>query len=103
MTKHAVVGFGLSAARSLAARNIRVTVFCPGVVDTPLVPEQVRAAVGGAGLELLSAPDAAGHLLAAVAEGGTGRIWTSQAHLGLVEHRPARVELPRPPAPTGSR
>lgn len=103
MTKHAVVGLGLSAARNLAKKDIRVTIFCPGVVDTPLVPEHVRQAVDRAGLDLLSSDDAAGQLLAALEEGGTGRVWISQAHLGLVEHLPARVELPRPPVRTGSR
>jgi NAD(P)-dependent dehydrogenase (short-subunit alcohol dehydrogenase family) len=103
MTKHAVVGLGLSVARSLAAKDIRVTIFCPGVVDTPIVPDHVRTAVGHAGLDLLSAHDAAGHLLAALEEGGTGRVWISQAHLGLVEHQPTRIELPKPAVRTGSR
>lgn len=103
MTKHAVVGLGLSAARSLAAKGVRMTIFCPGVVDTPIVPDRVRAAVGQAGLDMLSTDEAAGQLLAAVDEGGTGRIWIGQAHLGLVEHKPTRVELPRPTVRTGSR
>ncbi|BBY83096.1 SDR family oxidoreductase [Mycolicibacterium pulveris] len=96
MTKHAVVGLGLSAARSLQARGVRVTIFCPGVVDTKLVPAHVRVAVSEAGLEPLSPAEAAGHLLAALDHGGTGRIWLSQAQLGLVEYVPARVPLPRP-------
>jgi NAD(P)-dependent dehydrogenase (short-subunit alcohol dehydrogenase family) len=96
MTKHAVLGLARSAAPGLLARGIRVTIFCPGVVDTPLVPEDVRAAVTGAGLELLSPADAADHLLEAAAADGTGRVWLSQAHLGLVEYIPPRIELPRP-------
>lgn len=95
MTKHAVVGLGRSAAPGLLARGVRVTIFCPGVVDTPLVPAHVRAAVADAGLELLSPVEAADHLLAALESGGTGRIWLSQAQLGLVEYVPARVPLPR--------
>lgn len=96
MTKHAVVGLGLSVASSLQRRGVRLTIFCPGVVDTPLVPSEVRSAVLDAGLELLSPADAAEHLLAALARGGTGRIWLSQAQLGLTEYVPARVQLPRP-------
>ena len=96
MTKHAVVGLGVSAAPGLLARGIRVTVFCPGVVDTPLVPSHVRSAVTDAGLELLSPTEAADHLLSALEIGGTGRIWLSQAQLGLVEYLPTRVRLPRP-------
>ncbi|WP_344605876.1 SDR family oxidoreductase [Sporichthya brevicatena] len=97
MTKHAVVGLGLSVARPLAARSVRVTIFCPGVIDTPLVPEAVRTAVLAAGLDLLGPEDTASHLLEALDRGGTGRIWTSQAQLGLVEHQMTKVELPRPP------
>jgi NAD(P)-dependent dehydrogenase (short-subunit alcohol dehydrogenase family) len=100
MTKHAVVGLGLSAARSLAVRSVRVTIFCPGVVDTPIVPNGVRAAVLEAGLELLSPQDSAGQLLEALEQQGTGRIWLSQTQLGLVEHRVTKVALPRPSART---
>lgn len=100
MTKHAVVGLGLSAARPLAARSVRVTIFCPGVVDTPLVPQSVRTSVVASGLDLLSPQDSAGHLLRALEQAGSGRIWISQAQLGLVEHHVTRVELPRPPART---
>ncbi len=71
-------------------------IFCPGVVDTPLVPSEVRAAVTDAGLDLLSPQETADHLLAALESGKTGRIWLSQAQLGLVEYIPARVTLPRP-------
>jgi NAD(P)-dependent dehydrogenase (short-subunit alcohol dehydrogenase family) len=96
MTKHAVIGLARGASPRLAKRGVRVTVFCPGVVDTPLVPEHIRAAVLAAGLELLSPAAAGDHLLEALAHGGSGRIWTSQAHVGLVEYVPAPVEMARP-------
>jgi NAD(P)-dependent dehydrogenase (short-subunit alcohol dehydrogenase family) len=37
MTKHAVVGLSLSLRAEAAAYGIRVTVVCPGVVDTPMI------------------------------------------------------------------
>ncbi len=102
MTKHAVIGLARSSAATLAERGIRISVFCPGVVDTPLVPDHVRRAVLDAGLELLSPAGSAAHLAAALREEGSGRIWISQAHRGLEEHVPAPVRLPRPPR-TGER
>jgi NAD(P)-dependent dehydrogenase (short-subunit alcohol dehydrogenase family) len=43
MTKHALVGLVRSAAPALAARGISIAAVCPGGVDTPLVPDSVRA------------------------------------------------------------
>jgi NAD(P)-dependent dehydrogenase (short-subunit alcohol dehydrogenase family) len=37
MTKHAVVGLGLSLRAEAAAHGVRVTAVCPGVVDTPML------------------------------------------------------------------
>lgn len=37
MTKHAVVGLSLSLRAEAAAYGVRVTVVCPGVVDTPIL------------------------------------------------------------------
>jgi len=43
MTKHAVVGLVRSAAPALASQGITLSAICPGGVDTPLVPDYVRA------------------------------------------------------------
>ena len=43
MTKHAVIGLVRSAAPALAAQEIVLSAICPGGVDTPLVPDYVRA------------------------------------------------------------
>jgi len=43
MTKHAIVGLVRSAAPALAARGIVLSAICPGGVDTPIVPDYVRA------------------------------------------------------------
>jgi NAD(P)-dependent dehydrogenase (short-subunit alcohol dehydrogenase family) len=40
MTKHAVVGLSQSLRVEAAARGVRVTVVCPGVVETPLLDSE---------------------------------------------------------------
>ena len=40
MTKHAVVGLSLSLRGEAAAHGVRVTVVCPGFVDTPMLDKQ---------------------------------------------------------------
>src|ERR1700722_10990736 len=37
MTKHAVVGLSTSLRAEAAAHGVRVSVVCPGVIDTPLL------------------------------------------------------------------
>ncbi|MGH7897078.1 MAG: SDR family oxidoreductase [Candidatus Binatia bacterium] len=43
MTKHAVIGLVRSAAPALAERGVVLSAICPGGVDTPLMPDYVRA------------------------------------------------------------
>jgi NAD(P)-dependent dehydrogenase (short-subunit alcohol dehydrogenase family) len=40
MTKHAVVGMSLSLRAEAAAHGVRVSVICPGVIDTPILDKQ---------------------------------------------------------------
>ena len=40
MTKHAVVGLSLSLRAEAAARGVRVSVVCPGVIETPLLDSE---------------------------------------------------------------
>jgi NAD(P)-dependent dehydrogenase (short-subunit alcohol dehydrogenase family) len=37
MTKHAIVGLSVSLRAEAAARGVRVSVVCPGVIDTPIL------------------------------------------------------------------
>ena len=46
MTKHAVVGFVRSMAPPLAERQARIHAFCPGGMDTAIVPD-LREAIAG--------------------------------------------------------
>lgn len=91
MTKHAVVGLSTSAARALRTRGIRMTVICPGLIDTPMVPAALREHTIAAGRALVPTAEAARYIMAALEAGGTRRIWTIQARAGLQEYLPARV------------
>jgi len=60
MTKHAVVGLSTSLRPEAATHGVRVSVVCPGVIDTPLLDKpnpsdlpQVGDYKGGTGRELL--------------------------------------------------
>lgn len=94
MTKHAVVGLVRSVAPGLAKRGIRCNVVCPGVIDTPIVPDHIRAAMDAAGIDPLPPAEVAEHLLQVLDAGGSGRIWLSQPQLGLLEYEPAPVPMP---------
>jgi NAD(P)-dependent dehydrogenase (short-subunit alcohol dehydrogenase family) len=96
MTKHAVLGLARSVAPKLLKRGVRVNVLCPGVIDTPILPDHISAAMRAAGLAPLPPADVAEHLLEVLAAGGSGRIWLSQTQLGLVEYTPAPVPMPVP-------
>ena len=103
LTKHAVVGLARSVARPLAKRGIRVNVLCPGVIDTPITPDHIRAAMDAAGLEPLPPEAVAGYVLDILAAGDSDRIWLAQTQLGLTEYVPAPVPMPVPVRPAPSR
>lgn len=68
-TKHALVGL----VRSVAATEpvgLRINAICPGGVDTPIVPEALRAA----GMALMPAAELAADVLDLLARGDNGEI-----------------------------
>ena len=100
LTKHAVVGLARSVARPLLKRGVRVNLLCPGVIDTPITPDHIRAAMASAGLQPLSPEAVAGYVLDILDRGGSDRIWLAQPQLGLVEYVPAPVPMPTPRTPS---
>lgn len=91
MSKHAVIGLVRSSARALERRGVRVHTLCPGVVDTPLLPDAMRAEVEAAGLKPLSAAEVAGAVVDLMATERPGRIWVIQPGVPLTEYRFASV------------
>lgn len=43
MTKHGMIGLGRGVAEANKERNLRVNVICPGMVDTAIIPDALRA------------------------------------------------------------
>jgi NAD(P)-dependent dehydrogenase (short-subunit alcohol dehydrogenase family) len=91
MSKHAVIGLVRSSARALERRGVRVHTLCPGVVDTPLLPDAVRAEVEAAGLKPLAAGDVAATVLDLMGKERPGGIWVIQPGVPLSEYRFAAI------------
>jgi NAD(P)-dependent dehydrogenase (short-subunit alcohol dehydrogenase family) len=91
MTKHAVIGLVRSSTRALERRGIRLHTLCPGVVDTPLLPDGIRADVEAAGLKPLSAGEVAAAVLDLMGTERPGGIWVIQPGVPLTEYRFAAI------------
>jgi NAD(P)-dependent dehydrogenase (short-subunit alcohol dehydrogenase family) len=91
MSKHAVIGLVRSSTRALERRGVRVHTLCPGVVDTPLLPEGIRAEVEAAGLKPLSPAEVAGAVLDLAQKRRAGGIWVIQPGIALTEYRFAAI------------
>jgi len=91
LTKHALVGFVRSVAPQLEARGIRINALCPGIVDTPIIPQEVRAQLGG--LRPMDPAFVAEAALEALRSGNTGEAWVVQPN------RIERFEYPGVPGP----
>jgi NAD(P)-dependent dehydrogenase (short-subunit alcohol dehydrogenase family) len=69
-TKFAVLGLARALAPTLMHENVRIDVLCPGAVDTPMTPEDVRASfkqqspgfIADGVVTLLSADDMPAHV-----------------------------------------
>lgn len=77
-TKHAVVGLVRSVAPSALARGVRVNAVCPGIVATPLLGEQGRAALDAMEFPLLAPEDIAAAVLRILDGDGSGECWYCQ-------------------------
>lgn len=101
LTKHAVVGFARSIAPQLEKSGVRINCVCPGIADTPLVPEHAKSALKDAGFPLLTVEDVAEAVVVAVRDGGTGKAWAVQPGREPVDFRFANVPGPRVPGSEG--
>jgi NAD(P)-dependent dehydrogenase (short-subunit alcohol dehydrogenase family) len=93
-TKHAVVGLVRALAPTLAAERITINGICPGLVDTPLVGVEAKAAIEQLGLSFMPPSQIAQGVVDAITSGRTGELWT------CLPNRPAEPftfgELPAP-------
>lgn len=93
-TKHAVVGLVRGLASVLAADRITINGICPGLVDTPLVGAEAKAAIESIGLSFMPPSQIAQGVVDAITSGRTGELWT------CLPNRPAEPftfgELPAP-------
>jgi NAD(P)-dependent dehydrogenase (short-subunit alcohol dehydrogenase family) len=78
LTKHALVGFVRSVAPQLAERGIRLNMVTPGIVDTPLLEDEARAAFEAAEFPLLRPHEVADAVLVAARDDEVGQAWVVQ-------------------------
>lgn len=94
-TKHFLVGFVRSAAPQLAERGIRLNMVNPGIVDTPLVGDEARAALEAAGFPLLRPEEVADAVLLAAGDEEVGQAWVVQPGRAPTKFRYPGVPGPR--------
>lgn len=75
LTKHAVVGLVRSLGPALAPLGITVNAVNPGIVDTPLVPDEVKPMLEAGGMKLIPPSQIADAVVAAITSGRTGECW----------------------------
>jgi NAD(P)-dependent dehydrogenase (short-subunit alcohol dehydrogenase family) len=102
-TKHFLVGFVRSVAPELAARGVSINAVCPGIVDTPLLGADGRAAMDAAGFPLLAPEDVADAVAAVLGSDGTGEAWVVQPGRDPEPYRFHGVPGPRVPGAIGVR
>jgi NAD(P)-dependent dehydrogenase (short-subunit alcohol dehydrogenase family) len=95
LTKHAVVGFVRSVAPELERREIAINVVCPGIADTPMLPDGVRARLIAVDFPLLAAAQVADAVCVILRSGVTGHAWVVQPGREPVDFRFANVPGPR--------
>ncbi len=102
LSKHALVGFVRSVAPQLAERGIRINMVNPGIVDTPLVGDESRAALEAAGFPLLTPEDVAEAVLCAARDDEIGQAWVVQPGREPLKFRYPGIPGPRVPGKEGA-
>ena len=82
-TKHAVVGLVRSFAPTIHVKRVRLNCICPGIADTPLLPEDVKPILVQSGLELIDPDEIAGTVLELTAGTHTGQAIVCQKRKGV--------------------
>jgi NAD(P)-dependent dehydrogenase (short-subunit alcohol dehydrogenase family) len=78
MAKHAVVGLVRALAKQLAEQAITINAVCPGVVDTPILTDSMRAGVVAEGFPLMQPSAIVAAVLALFQTSETGGAWVCQ-------------------------
>jgi len=76
--KSAVVALVRAFGRGFATEGIRVNGLCPGFADTPLVVEEMRTVLTGAGIPLMDTSTVVDAFVSAVTSGRSGECWYVQ-------------------------
>lgn len=101
-SKHAVVGLVRSLAQPLEGKGIRITAVCPGIVETPLVGDDI-AILREVGFPLLQPEDIAAAVVLAVSEGKSGACYAVQPGREPLDFNFGGVPGPRVPGKEGVR
>ncbi len=73
MSKHALVGMVQSFAPVLEARNIRLNAFCPGLMNTRIVPDDLKALENG-----MTGAQASESCFEVSEQSSTGTVWVRE-------------------------
>jgi NAD(P)-dependent dehydrogenase (short-subunit alcohol dehydrogenase family) len=95
LTKHAVVGFIRSLAPTLAAKGITANCVNPGMTDTGILGDEVRAAFAAAAFPLMAPTQIAAAVVHAISSGETGQCWVCQPGREPVAYQFRDVPGPR--------
>ena len=105
LTKHAVVGLVRALAEPLRADDITVNAVCPGITDTPILSDEARGALRGAGFQMIPPSDIAAAVLACFAGRESGKAFVCQHGRPPVAYAfrgvPGPADHERPPAGLG--
>lgn len=93
VTKHAVVGLTRSLGQTLQGTGVAISCLCPGFVDTPMVPDDIRGTISAIGLELISRERIGALAVRAIREAVNGAQWVIWS-----DQEPEIFPLPVPPS-----
>jgi NAD(P)-dependent dehydrogenase (short-subunit alcohol dehydrogenase family) len=101
LTKHAVVGFIRSLAPTLAAKGITANCVNPGMTNTAIMDDDVRAALAAADFPVMEPTQIADAVVQAITCGETGQCWVCQPGREALRYEFRDVPGPRTEGATG--